>query len=393
MPVVVGYFDDDENEADYGIFMKLAERDGEHYRYAVVTNKAVLEEKKYDGSVVMVYLPTKYMNPKDDKPRARYPSKHIKDIVTLKTFVRQRSVPLVGEMTVKSEKVYRNTRLPVCTVFFNIDHQKNPKGYSYVVNRVRKVAAKHRNRINFNVANIEDFRKDIDQKYDIAEAYAPGQNILVGLRDGATYYKVDPTKAKFSQETLEKFVEEFKAGTLEGEEQFDDFLNKDEDDPTDDMVGLDNSAAGKDDGPTEVVTLTAQNFKEVVKSNKDADVLVEFYAPWCGHCKQLAPEFKRAAAAFKDDKGVVLAAMDATAHTVPKGFNVEGYPTLFFVPANDKANPVPYEGGRDANSMIQYLFKHRTTQLDKESPLYDALKDNKAAAGTGTTEDDDDDEL
>jgi hypothetical protein len=33
MPVVVGYFDDDENEADYGIFMKLAERDGEHYRY------------------------------------------------------------------------------------------------------------------------------------------------------------------------------------------------------------------------------------------------------------------------------------------------------------------------------------------------------------------------
>jgi thioredoxin-like negative regulator of GroEL len=54
----------------------------------------------------------------------------------------------------------------------------------------------------------------------------------------------------------------------------------------------------EDDGDVgDVVTLTDANVGEVLES--EADVLVEFYAPWCGHCKSLKPEFKRAADAFK----------------------------------------------------------------------------------------------
>jgi protein disulfide-isomerase A6 len=66
----------------------------------------------------------------------------------------------------------------------------------------------------------------------------------------------------------------------------------------------------KSNGP--VVELTQSNFKKLVLDDPDTMWLVEFYAPWCGHCKQLAPSYELAA---KHLKGVVkLGAVDMTEH-------------------------------------------------------------------------------
>lgn len=43
------------------------------------------------------------------------------------------------------------------------------------------------------------------------------------------------------------------------------------------------------DQPLQVVV--AENFDEIVNA-QDKDVLIEFYAPWCGHCKNLEPKYK-----------------------------------------------------------------------------------------------------
>lgn len=62
-----------------------------------------------------------------------------------------------------------------------------------------------------------------------------------------------------------------------------------------------------------MVTLTDSNFEELVYNSKEP-WLVEFFAPWCGHCKNLAPEFAQAASELKGT--FKLGALDATAHTI-----------------------------------------------------------------------------
>ena len=47
-------------------------------------------------------------------------------------------------------------------------------------------------------------------------------------------------------------------------------------------------APADNDGPVKIVT--ANTFDEIVFGGKD--VLIEFYAPWCGHCKSLAPVYE-----------------------------------------------------------------------------------------------------
>lgn len=76
----------------------------------------------------------------------------------------------------------------------------------------------------------------------------------------------------------------------------------------------------------QVLVLTSENFTEVVSSSEL--MLVEFYAPWCGHCKRLAPDYTKAAKDLKDH-GIALAKVDATEETdLAQQFGVTGYPTL-----------------------------------------------------------------
>ena len=92
-----------------------------------------------------------------------------------------------------------------------------------------------------------------------------------------------------------------------------------------------------------VTVLTPDNFKDVV--GKDVPVFVEFYAPWCGHCKSLAPEWAALAGAFSKADGVVIAKVDADAHKeLGNDYDVKGFPTLKWFPAGS-LKPEDYSGG------------------------------------------------
>lgn len=115
-----------------------------------------------------------------------------------------------------------------------------------------------------------------------------------------------------------------------------------------------NADASQPGGGKQVVSLTDADFDARVMGS-DEPWLVEFYAPWCGHCKSLAPEWAAAAEALEGD--VNVAAVDATQHAaIASRFGVRGYPTIKYIPAgaSSDADVQDYNGGRDASSITQW---------------------------------------
>ncbi|KAI6654100.1 Protein disulfide isomerase-like 2-1 [Oopsacas minuta] len=103
-----------------------------------------------------------------------------------------------------------------------------------------------------------------------------------------------------------------------------------------------------------VIDLTPSNFDMIVQ-DVNKDVLVEFYAPWCGHCKNLAPVYEKLGTAFKNEENCVVARIDADAHRdIGQRYEVSGFPTLKFYPKDNKVGE-PYNGGRTAEDFVQFL--------------------------------------
>lgn len=97
--------------------------------------------------------------------------------------------------------------------------------------------------------------------------------------------------------------------------------------------------------------MTDADFEEKVMKSTDA-WFIEFYAPWCGHCKQLQPEWERMAK--KIYKDIKVAKVDATVETkLASRYQIKGYPTIKYFPAGVKSDSsvLDYNGQRDSESM------------------------------------------
>jgi protein disulfide-isomerase A6 len=124
--------------------------------------------------------------------------------------------------------------------------------------------------------------------------------------------------------------------------------------------------------PSFVVDLTPSNYDQIVMdSNKD--VLVEFYAPWCGHCKKLVPEYEKAAQAFQNDQNIVIAKMDADKFKdIPSRYDVKGFPTLKFFPRGSSSKTAEeYGGDRTAEGIVGFMNKKAGTSRSVSGLLSD----------------------
>ncbi|TCD63371.1 hypothetical protein EIP91_005625 [Steccherinum ochraceum] len=125
-----------------------------------------------------------------------------------------------------------------------------------------------------------------------------------------------------------------------------------------------------------VLDLTPDNFHDIVGKGKPA--LVEFFAPWCGHCKNLAPVYEQLADAFSHAKDkVVIAKVDADGVGKPLGkeYGVTGFPSLSALKwFNAEGEAEKYEGGRDLDALAGFITTKSGVKSNIKPPPPPAYK-------------------
>nr|VDD57396.1 unnamed protein product [Brassica oleracea] len=117
----------------------------------------------------------------------------------------------------------------------------------------------------------------------------------------------------------------------------------------------------------DVAVLTKDNFTEFVGNNSFA--MVEFYAPWCGACQALAPEY---AAAATELKGVAaLAKIDATEEgDLAQKYEIQGFPTVFLFVDGEMRKT--YEGERTKDGIVTWMKKKASPSIHNITTVEDA---------------------
>lgn len=99
--------------------------------------------------------------------------------------------------------------------------------------------------------------------------------------------------------------------------------------------------------------LDAESFESEVLASKEFWI-VEFYAPWCGHCKKLAPEYSKAAKSLKGDARLGAVDCDVEKEIAQK-YGVTGFPTIKVFKEGGEGKAETYDGPRTAEGIIEFV--------------------------------------
>lgn len=249
----------------------------------------------------------------------------------IKKFIHSNQLALVSEFNQETAQKIFGGDIKVHNLLFI---SKQSSDFEKILGEFREAAKKFRGQTIFVTIDTEvDENERVLEFFGLKKEDAPTVR-LISLAKDMTKFK--PENEELTTAVFEQFVQNFFDGKLKPH-----LLSQD--------VPADWDAKS-------VKVLVGKNFDQVAR-DKSKTVLVEFYAPWCGHCKQLAPIYDQLGDRFKEKADeFVIAKMDSTVNEL-EDIKIQSFPTIKLFPKNTD-EVVDYNGERTLEAMFKFVESH-----------------------------------
>ncbi|CAK6971756.1 protein disulfide-isomerase A2 [Scomber scombrus] len=313
---VVGFFESLESEVAK-VFTEVM-MDMTDTEFAVTASPEVFQKYEVKSDTVVVFK-------KFDDGRDDFVVTGEMDKSNVTAFIKQNSLELVIPFSDEvADKIFTSNIFLHCLLFIN----STVESQTALVEEVRTVAKEFKGKMLFITIDVTGEMDHVLRYFGVSKDEVPTLRII----NMQTSKKFSIASEDISANSLRQLCQEVVGGTAKPyyrTEEIPEDWNK---------------------GPVKV--LVGKNFGSVAL-DETKNVFVEFYAPWCGHCKQLTPIWEQLGEKYADHDDIIIAKMDATANELDS-IDIQGFPTLKYFPAGGK-EVIDYTAKRDLETMSKFL--------------------------------------
>jgi protein disulfide-isomerase A4 len=224
-------------------------------------------------------------------------------------------------------------------------------GNQFVRNKIVEIAKHFKDsNLRFAISSEDEFEDEIKQ-LGLEDS---GSDVNVGCYTEKQKFRMEPTD-DFESTDLAMFLEGLRTGKIK---------------PYMKSLPTPKTQEGV------IKKIVAHNYdEEIHKVKKDA--VIFFHAPWCGHCKEFDPVYKKVAKKMlKNNENIVFGRMDGTSNDIPYMFPpLKGFPSIFFISAYEKYDPILYQGDRTYKSVKDWINRHSSIFLTEDERMGESEDD------------------